>query len=339
MIKKFIRIGIVSLVIAAVVYATGGLHNLFKSPTAYAAGDLTVDWGVPQGTPLFTINGGYPGQVETRNVSVTNSSTSPKPVGLRGILNSQTASLSGVLELKILEGANTLYGPKTLSQFFGDSASPDGIPLTTLNQGASTNYTFTLTFKSEAGNEFQNQTINFDLQIGVAFVVPTECGLASQYGAPIFGTSGNDKLSGTNKKDLIIAFDGQDTIDGGNNNDCIIGGNGNKKVSGGNGGDTITVGNGVNTIEGGNDDDTIKAGNGNNTIDGGNGKDVITTLGGNDKIEGGNDEDEVHAGSGNDTILGGNGNDKLFGELGTDDINGGNGKDTCEAEVKKACEL
>ena len=232
-----------------------------------------------------------------------NDSSSSRPVAIRGIQSALTDSFADVLEITISESGNILYGPVTLDQFFSDSNSPDGIPLSDLNSGAQTTYQFELTFKTDAGNEFQNQTIVFDLIIGVAFSVPMECGNPAQYGTPIFGTSGNDNLRGGNKKDLIVGLDGNDTISGGNNNDCIIGGPGNNKLTGG------------------------------------NGRDVISAEDGNDKVDGGNDNDTVSAGGGNDTISGGNGNDELFGELGIDSIHGGNGKDTCEAETKIKCEL
>lgn len=316
MIKKFIRIGVVLGVIALLVWAGGGV-----SKTAYAVGDLAVDWGVPEGNPIFTVSGAAPGQTEIRNVDVTNSSLSLKPVAVRGLLASQSAGMSSVLDITISEGGNTLYGPVTLDQFFSDSNSSDGIPLSDLNSGAQTTYQFELTFKTEAENEFQNQTIVFDLIIGVAFSVPVECGSPAQYGTPIFGTSGNDNLRGGNKKDLIVGLEGDDTISGGNSDDCLIGGPGDNK------------------IDGGNADDVIVAGDGNNKIHGGNGKDVVTTGSGNDKIDGGNANDTVNAGGGNDIISGGNGNDELFGELGIDSIHGGNGKDVCEAENKVKCEL
>ncbi len=321
MIKKIFRIGIVLGIVVALVWASGGVSNFFKSSTAYAAGDLTVDWGVPAGNPIFTINNSAPGAIETRNVTVTNSSTSPKPIAVRGILSSETASLSGVLDITISKGGTILYGPKTLAQFFADSAGPDGVPLETIAQGATEDYQIKLVFKQTAGNEFQNKSIVFDLKIGVAFSVPTACGTASQYGAPIFGTSGNDNIRGTNKKDLIVTFEGNDTIDGGNNDDCIVAGDGNKKIDGGNGSDSIVAGTGI------------------NIIDGGNGKDNIVSGSGNDKLEGGNEEDIINAGGGNDFVSGGNGQDMLFGEVGNDAIDGGNGKDTCVGEVKKYCEL
>ncbi len=339
MTKRFIRIGIVLGVIAILVWASGGVMNIFKSPTAYAVGDLTVDWGVPPGTPLFNIANAAPGQSENRNVNVTNSSPDLKPIAVRGLLTSETASLSGVLEITITQGATTVYGPKTLSQFFSESNGPDGMALGNLNSGATKQYTFKLDFDPNAGNEFQNTKIVFDLQIGVAFSLPAACGDISQYTSTIMGTSGNDKLNGTNKKDLIIGLEGNDTIDGGNNDDCIVGGMGNNKLDGGNGKDVITAESGNDTIDGGNEDDNISAGDGNNNIIGGNGNDLIVSGSGVDTIDVGNDRDEVHAGGGNDIIDGGNGDDKLFGETGTDKANGGNGKDTCEAETRIKCEL
>lgn len=312
---------------------------MFKPSTAFAVGDLVVNWGVPEGSPIFTVSGAFPGQSESRNVTVSNSAAMSRPVAVRGVLDNQTASMSGVLKITISEGGTALYGPRTLQEFFDDSNSSNGIALSNLSSGATTTYEFKLVFVPEAGNEFQNKEIKFDLNLGVGFTLPAECGELSQYNAPIFGTSGNDKLFGGNKKDLIIGLEGDDIIQGGNNDDCIVGGDGNNKIDGGNGRDVITSGSGDDRIDGGNNDDQIIAGNGKNIVQGGNGNDQITTGTGVDLVDGGNGRDRVYAGEGDDNLKGVNGNDILYGEGGFDKANGGNGADICEAEVKINCEI
>ncbi len=364
---KLLRPVILLVIIAGLIYVNGGLGNLFRSPTAQAVGgDITVDWGVAPGTPIFVVANFAPGQTESRTVSVTNTATAARPVGVQGILKSQTHNLDTVLDLVIKSNGSDVYGgtsgtgPKTLAQFFLESATISGIPLSTLPAGGNTHYSFIVTFDHTAGNDFQNANIVFDLSIGVFFTIPEACSAIPFSGKPIFGTNGNDHVFGTNGNDLIMTFDGNDVVDGGNGNDCIIAGGGNNNISGGNGNDVILVnGNGSNQIDGGNGNDVIKViGNGNNHIEGGNGNDSITVVGtghnfldggnDNDVIVGGNGGDEIHGGNGNDVITGGAGINKIFGENGNDlltagsvgsQVDGGNGVDKCVGGIKIRCEL
>ena len=328
----------------------------------YAVGDLTVNWGVGEGNPIFVVNNWMPGQFETRTVGVTNNATIVRPVGVRGIKTTETGNISQVIDFTISQGATDLYGgtsptgPRTLAQFFIDSAGPDGIFLSALNPGASTNYTFKATFQSSAGNGYQGKSVTFNIKIGISISIPAEC-LGINFQNTIFGTQNNDVLNGGNTNDLIFGLEGNDIINSGNGKDCIVGGDGNDMIyagnekdvivdmggnnylDGGNDRDKIVAGPGNDNIKGNNENDTINAGNGNNTIDGGNGNDIIVSGSGNDNIKGGNNNDKVNAGGGNDTIYGENGNDNLDGEAGTDKTDGGLSTDTCIAETRINCEL
>lgn len=347
--KKRILFIVILAFLAGLFFAVN--KSLFTtSPTAYAVGDLTVDWGIGVGDvgPIFVVNDMAPGDMEQRVVHVSNGAVTARPVGVRGIKTSEIASLSAVMDMVISENGTDLYGgtsptgPKTLEEFFTESAGPDGVPLSTLAPGATTNYTFEVTFQESAGNAFQNANVMFDLKIGIAIAVPEECqGLEFDLidGLPTFGTDGNDKIKGTSGNDLIFALEGDDHVAGGLGNDCIVGGDGKDHLEGGIGEDHLFGNAGNDTLLGGKQNDFIQGGEGDDEIEGGIGKDIILGGQGNDRIDGGNNDDILHGDSGNDTIRGGNGNDDIQGGDGTDSGNGGNGEDQCDAELETNCEF
>ena len=57
-------------------------------------------------------------------------------------------------------------------------------------------------------------------------------------GFPVYGTDGNDTLSGWNNGDTLYGYAGNDSLNGNNGNDTLDGGTGNDKLSGGSGDDT-----------------------------------------------------------------------------------------------------
>ena len=302
--KRILKITLLIAVIAGLIYLNGGINNPFRflTKTAQAVGDLTVDWGVPEGQPIFTVPNMAPGDSEPKTVTITNDSTSIRPVGVRGEIVTDPDNLSSAMTIVISQNGTDLYS-NSLSQFFTDSINPDGIFLLNLNPSETKDILFTVTFNSSAGNPFQGKTLVFDLHIGIAVDVPTACESMKFSGQPIFGTAGNDKIKGTNKNDLIFTFEGDDTVDASNGNDCVIGGPGNDKIN-------VS-----------------------------NGNDFAFGEEGNDNLDGSNGKDYLDGGAGNDTIKGSNDNDKLFGGDGTDSTTGGNGRDTCEAESEVSCEL
>lgn len=358
------------LTILGLLVANNGF-GLFNKNIVYAIGDLTVSW---ETDPLFNETNIAPGFSQTKNVNVSNGAISARPVGVRGILNSDTGNLASVMNIEIKEGAAMRYS-NTLAQFFAESAGIDGIFLSNLSAGNNTNYSFIITFDSSAGNEFQNQTIIFDLQIGISVDVPDECQNIEFSGNPIFGTSGNDRINGTSGNDLIITFEGNDKVFSHGGDDCIVGGEGNDELRGETQNDVIFGNSGEDLVIGAVGNDTLFGGEGNDVVRGENNDDEIFGNGGNDKITGGNGDDQIDAGEGADdvssengidTILGGAGNDKLDGGAGNDNIHGNenddllNGKsgndvlfgdedtdiaighagiDTCDAESELSCEL
>ena len=336
----------------------------FLNPsTAYAIGDLTINWGVPTGNPIFVVTNMMPGDIESRSVIITNNASSSRPVAVRADPTSDLDNLSSVMDFVVFDGVVPVYGAgsptgdKTLADFFLESDPISGIPLSILGPGATTTYTFVATFDESAGNPFQGTSVIFDLIIGIGFEVPAQCQNITFSGDPIFGTSGNDNIKGTNYNDLIILFEGDDKANGSNGDDCIIGNEGNDKLNGSNGKDVVFGNEDNDNLDGSNGDDLLFGGTGDDKIFGTNGNDRIFAEEGDDKVEASNGDDyailgsgndEIDAGNGNDYIEGNEGNDKMRGRNGNDTIIGGAdideargdlGTDTCDAETEVSCEI
>lgn len=91
---------------------------------------------------------------------------------------------------------------------------------------------------------------------------PTTCaGLP----ATIVGTSGNDNLIGTAKRDIVSLGAGNDTFAGKGGNDLVCGGDGNDLLTGGAGKDKLNGENGNDALKGGTDRDRCDGGDGTDT--------------------------------------------------------------------------
>jgi len=112
--------------------------------------------------------------------------------------------------------------------------------------------------------------------------------------------AGNDRITGSNKRDYLFALGGNDTLFGLGDNDTIFGGDGN---------DTLDVGR---------ENDRLSEGAGNDRLLGGQG---------NDRLGGGQGDDRLSGGSGNDNLTGNAGDDTLIGGTGIDRLTGGDGSD------------
>jgi Ca2+-binding RTX toxin-like protein len=160
----------------------------------------------------------------------------------------------------------------------------------------------------------------------------------------IYGSSGNDILTGGSGDDKIYGGAGNDTIYGNNGNDRLVGEGGDDVIYGGNGNDWLVGCFDGNAAEPGNDriyggagDDTLWGGDGNDRLVGEDGNDTIYGENGDDWLVGCTDgyagelngaNDTIYGGNGNDTLWGGDGDDKLYGEAGNDTLNGESGNDT-----------
>ena len=147
----------------------------------------------------------------------------------------------------------------------------------------------------------------------------------------IYGTEGNDDLTGTanddlfeagNGNDFVEAGDGADEVYGGDGNDRLYGERDNDTLYGGGGRDTLVGGHGDDHIYGGDDTDYIFAGGDHDTVFGEAGNDIIAGDAGNDIIDGGAGDDTVYGRTGNDQLVHtvGEGHDTLNGNTGTDTL-------------------
>jgi Ca2+-binding RTX toxin-like protein len=363
--KKVIAIFSALFLIITLLYGNGGLNIFQKSSTVYAVGDLTVDWGIGTGNvgPVFNVSGFAPGQDEDRGVLVINGAPTFRPVGIRAARTGGTAgNLESVLDIVISSGGTDLYGgnhpsgAKTVEDFFNDSTGANFVELLNLAPSDSETLNIKVTFNETAGNEFQNTSVTFNLIIGIAIDVPSDCRNINFPNSPIFGTSGNDRINGTTGNDLIFALEGNDSVYSKGGDDCIVGGQGNDTlrgetgrdvILGEEGNDTLIGAAGVDHIIGASGNDVIRGEDGNDILSGNDGNDTIFGGAGSDQIEGDSDNDNLHGEAGNDSINGGNGTDSILGGAGSDNLiggpgpldmtNGQAGNDTCDAETEISC--
>ena len=334
-IKK--RIYKVLLIILSVATVYSFAAPKFLNPTtAYAVGDLTIDWGVVNPNPIFVVGNMLPGDTVQREVDVTNVGIVSRQVAIRGEKTSETLNFATVLDFVILDGVTPIYGTgsptgtKTLEEFFVDSGDINGIPLSTLAPSASTTYTFKATFDPNAGNEFQNAQVIFNLIIGI-FVddsnIPAECANITFAGDPIFGTAIGDHLVGTSGNDLIFGLEGGDSIDGRGGDDCLVGGLGGDSIFGRDGKDILLGNEDGDSLNGGGNDDLLIGHGGHDYLTGGTGNDQLFGNDGHDTLDGGDGNDFLDAADGDDTLMGGGGNDQMFAGPGSDSLSGGSGND------------
>ena len=124
------------------------------------------------------------------------------------------------------------------------------------------------------------------------------------------GNALDNRLTGTNRRNILRGRGGDDIIRGLGGNDTILGGTGNDRLFG----------------DGGND--VLRGGDGNDVLNGGVGRDRLFGEAGNDRLLGGDGNDILIGGIGADILRGGDGNDRLDGGAGRDRMFGGAGDDT-----------
>jgi Ca2+-binding RTX toxin-like protein len=152
----------------------------------------------------------------------------------------------------------------------------------------------------------------------------------------IYGTSGDDYLTGTDLENQILGYEGNDTLLGYGGDDTLNGGSGDDYIDAGDGNDTIVESDGVNTIYAGAGDDSIWGGSGDDYIDAGDGNnqiieyDGINTIyagAGDDSISGGSGDDYINAGDGNNHVNDSYGNNIIYTGVGNDYVHTSDGAD------------
>lgn len=173
------------------------------------------------------------------------------------------------------------------------------------------------------------------------------------------GTTGDDTLTGTDRRDFIYAKAGDDSLSGLAGSDFLFGAAGNDSISGDDGRDFGFGGPGNDSLDGGNGPDTLYAGRGTDTVEGGAGNDRLYAAADDGNVDvvdcGPGDDDRAfirtgdvaidcehvrsvvgHAPnrgivkrgtSGDDTLEGTDGRDFIYGRAGHDTISGLGGSD------------
>lgn len=241
--NKFFKIVIVLFILSIFVSQRELLFKVFRPTTAYAVGDLIINWGVPIGQPLFSIHDSFPGQSITKIVQVTNNAPGLQQLSIRGVKKYETGNINHTLFITINKNGQDIYGGttgiKSLATFFTATTFPSAVAIGTILPNTTQTFAVTITFDEQAGNAYQGKKSVFDLYIGIKFDLPKACKDTRFHDQPIYGTTGNDHLSGTSGNDLLIGLSGNDTIEGKSGNDCIIGGKGDDTLRGGDGNDTL----------------------------------------------------------------------------------------------------
>lgn len=155
----------VGIALAVGISAAGLFNNSIENVRAF--GDLSVQFGIPSEDPLFNLSNMAPGDVVTKSVVVTNNGTTAHLAAVKGIKTSADSSieLEGVIQLKI-SADNTVLFDNTLGEFFSQSASENGITLTSLSPAEDETYVFEITFLPGADNTYQGLSVVFDLAFG-----------------------------------------------------------------------------------------------------------------------------------------------------------------------------
>jgi len=274
------RIFIIVLIILGVIVAAVARTLITPADfetSAKKVGDLTVTW---QSSPLFYVLDMLPGDTAgPKTVTIYNGGSSIQPLGIRGVIATQSGTLNfpDKLNLKIFENGNlTPFWDKSLADFFVESTGSGFIKFADLPTGATRTYKFTAVFDPTANNDYQEAKVVFNLIIGLAVEVPTECqAIAALPNVKyIFGTDKKETLTGGNYPNIIFGFGGDDVLNGNNQEDCLIGGDGNDKLHGNNKNDVLLGGTGDDNLNGNNGDDYLDGGPGNNKLDGSNGTDT-----------------------------------------------------------------
>ncbi|HLE48785.1 MAG TPA: calcium-binding protein [Patescibacteria group bacterium] len=292
--------------------------------------------GVPD--PIFTLDDMKPGDVEKRCFKIKNvNETESFDVLMRAIFGSEEKDFSGILEVIVDEtGFGDFYGGsngfKTMRNFFDEL---EAVNLGNFDPGQERAFCMTVKFPPEAGNEYQNARLKFDLSWSTEISdnkIPPECRHMT-FGRIVEGTDESERIYGSVQPELILAYGGNDKVWASSDSDCIVGGEGNDHLVGESGDEVILGGPGNDKIDGGYGNDTVYGGEGNDKIETGSGKDKAYGGLGNDNIDLGSDDDYAEGGEGQDNIDGESGNDEIYGGAGNDELRGGSDNDKVYGEA------
>jgi len=148
--KKFIKILI--LVVAIITVIGSFTKSTFAEVSAIQF----------QNTPLFGETSFAPGNSVSRWVKITNNTETAHRAIVRALSVNNDDNFGDVVILEIKQGSTVIYND-TFSEFF---AEPE-IILPQVGVGETNTIDFIATFIPESGNEYQEKTMNFSLNIGL----------------------------------------------------------------------------------------------------------------------------------------------------------------------------
>jgi len=186
---------------------------------------------------------------------------------------------------------------------------------------------------------------------------------SAEYLSMVYGTSGNESMTGTDGEDMFAGLGGNDGLSGADGEDDLFGGSGNDALNGGTGDDMLSGGSGNDALNGGSGNDMLSGGTGNDSFvtDGsdaiaenaGEGTDTVqssgsmtlganlenlvlsgtgaidgTGNGGANSLTGNGSANGLTGAGGADKLAGGGGADNLAGGSGADRLAGGSGADS-----------
>lgn len=135
-------------------------------------------------------------------------------------------------------------------------------------------------------------------------------------------TSGDDRLLGTDRADVMGGGLGNDIIAGGHGNDTLLGHDGNDRLHGQDGNDSLSGGVGNDRLYGGVGNDRLNGDpigvTGNDLLLGGAGADILDGGNGSDVLDGETEADTLFGGYGADVLRGSDGEDILYGDVYSD---------------------
>lgn len=194
--KKLSKILIISLL------AVLGTSLFWISSANAQPSNLEVQF---ENDPLFNEASFLPGDAVTRQVTVTNNTTETQKIGTQAVGVSDPDDLGDVMYLEIKQGVTLLY-TGTLSDFFNAGE----IYLSDLaGNSANTTYNYSITFDSNAGDEYQGLGLGFDIAVG--FFGEESVGTEVPVGGP-GGGGGGYSAEGLNIFDEAIGGVGSDTV-------------------------------------------------------------------------------------------------------------------------------
>ena len=150
----------------------------------------------------------------------------------------------------------------------------------------------------------------------------------------LFGSEGDDTLSGGLGNDGLFGREGGDSVSGGVGADSLYGEEGDDMLFGGDGSDYVRGEQGDDVLYGEHGDDTLLGGNDDDTLYGGDGNDSLSREGGSDALFGGGGNDLLRSYSGQEGNL-----YYPYGEQGGDTLSGGEGDDIFQFDIASGLDV